>query len=115
MCDGNVTSTAEYSIDFSDIKLEIDSSLSDDEQPELSPVPMNFVLGEAHSLLPEEFDGDHESDGESFHSAESAELDERSIETVEERNENSDQIAGANDEMEVTTTVQESGYDTMIT
>lgn len=104
MCDGNVTSTAECFIDFSDIKLEIDSSLSDDEQLEMPPMPMHFVLGEAHSLLPEEFDGDLECDEQS-----TAELDQ----PIEEINENGNEIADANDEMEVTTTVQEFGYDMM--
>lgn len=105
MCDGNVTSTAECFFDFNDIKLEIDSSLSDDEQLEMPPIPMQFVLSEAHSLLPEEFDGDLESDEES-----NAELDDPPIEEI---NENGKEIADANDEMEVTTTVQEFGYDMM--
>lgn len=116
MCVGNVSSTAEYLVDWSDVKMEIDSSFSDEEQPESSPVSLqcDFVplqLGEAHSLPPEEFQVDRESDEESFHSAEnSAETDEPNNDydtTAQDNNEEDNENVDRNDEMEVTTTVQE--------
>lgn len=115
MCDGIVTSTAEFSIDLGNIKMEIDSSF-DEEQPEMPKFSMNpgFVLGEAHSLRPEDFHRlELDSDEDSFHSIEMS--PERSHElsnaptVVDEKVEN--EPAKSNDEMEVTTTVQESIHD----
>lgn len=74
------------------------------EVSQFSPHP-GFVLGEAHSLHPEDFIDQIESDEESFHSAEmSIEIDELSnAATVVDQNKKDDR-AVANDEMEVTTT-----------
>lgn len=114
MCDGNITSTAECSIDLGIIKMEIDSPSYDEPPPEvsLSPNGPGFILGEAHSLRPEDFIIHLESDDESFHSAESTtevdELNNAPPTTVPNESENiTDDKVTANDEMEVTTTSQD--------
>lgn len=84
-----------------------------------------FVLGEAHSLLLEDFIVNLDSDNESFHSAESStEIDKlanENAQTVTIENEHvptvpnganedgtkADELAVPSDEMEVTTTVQD--------
>lgn len=102
------------------VKVEINSPLHNEVPPEVSQSPMHpeFVLGEAHSLRPEDFMVHLESDDESFHSAESsAEIDESdndktSADTNENENVNkADEMAVSNDEMEVTTTVQDCNQD----
>lgn len=119
MCDGNVTSTAECSIDLGNIKMEIDSPLCDKELPEVSQFAMHsgFILGEAHTLRPEDFETDLkelESDEESFHSAEmSIENDEFSNATTVKDQNKKDEMIVSNDEMEhtVTSTVQDRIHD----
>lgn len=105
-----------------EVKVEIDSPLHNEVPPELSQSPKHpeFVLGEAHSLPPEEFFVQLESDDESFHSAESSagidELDNENAPADTKENENvgnkaDENLVVPNDEMEVTTTVQDCNKD----
>lgn len=118
--------------------MEIDSPLYDAEPPDTYQSPIwhpGFVLGEAHSLHPDDFIVNLDSDNESFHSAESlTEVDQLTKEkendqtvTIEngptapnddnipsEANEDEaklDELTASNDEMEVTTTVQDCNQD----
>lgn len=118
--------------------MEIDSPLYDAEPPDTYQSPIwhpGFVLGEAHSLHPDDFIVNLDSDNESFHSAESlTEVDQLAKEkendqtvTIEngptaanddnipsEANEDEakvDELTASNDEMEVTTTVQDCNQD----
>lgn len=91
--------------------MEIDPSLPADAVSEMrSPdrLHSNLVLGEAHSLAPEEFYVDA-SDEESFHSA--AELVELTIDPTIEINHEIEEMENANDEMAITTTIQEFDQD----
>lgn len=110
MCDGNVTSTAECSIELGNIKMEIDSPLYDKEPVEVSQFSMHtgFVLGVAESLHPEDFNDQLESDEESFHSAEmTIETDEsNNVTAVVDQTKRDEIEVVTNDEM-VTSTVQD--------
>lgn len=89
--------------------MEMDSPLYDKEPTEESQFSLHseFMLGEAHSLRPEDFNGQLESDEESFHSAEmTIEIDESSNATVADQTKEDETVA-SNDEM-VSSTVQDN-------